>query len=345
MKKIQKLTAVFLSAVMLMTFAACGADPERSSAEPSNSPGFIAKPDGLDAESAENDDEDEAATVSISVDQLISDANTSSSMWELAQRIFSDKIIYKSSSGQYTYAHIDRNLPLCEYDWTNIVQLDKPHREVEYMTEGDTVSIKGIDVSRYQGEIDWEKVAADGVKFAFIRLGYRGYETGKLVLDSSFEANVTGAVKNGVAVGVYFVTQAVSEEEGREEADFVIENIAPYNITWPVVLDIEDAGDGGSGVRTSQLSAEERTDYVIAFCERIKEKGYTPMLYCAIRWFVEMLELERLTDYDKWFAQYFNRPYYPYEFHVWQYTNKGAVDGISGNVDLNISMKDYGKKD
>lgn len=291
---------------------------------------------GDGSESPEGGGKDVAA---VSREELIRSLNESSSMWELAQRIFNNAIIYRSKSGQYTSAPIDKELPLCEYDWSNLQRLLKSHREFEYVEDGKVKSIKGIDVSRYQGDINWEKVASDGVRFVFVRLGYRGYETGKLTMDSKFEDNIKGALKNGIAVGVYFVTQAVSEEEGREEAEFVLEAIAPYKVTWPIVLDIEEAG---GKARTDGLSASERTDFVIAFCDRVRESGYTPMLYCAVRWFIEELELERLTDCEKWFAQYFNRPYYPYEFHVWQYTNKGSVAGISGNVDLNISMKDYG---
>ncbi len=350
MKKINRITACLLSIAMVMSLAACGGMPtgwkDQSSGQPAES-SVSAKPDGAVPPSDTDpvsEAEDAAETATISADELTSEMDTSSSMWELAQRIFPDLILYKSSSGKFTYTPINKDLPLCEYDWTNLTRLSTKHKEFEYVENGETKSVKGIDVSSYQGEIDWEKVAADGVKFAFIRLGYRGYESGKLVLDKEFEKNVTGAIKSGVAVGIYFVTQAISEEEAVEEADFVMETIRPYNITWPIVLDIEEAGSGGSNVRTIGLTAPERTDYVIAFCERVKEKGYTPMLYCAIRWFVEELELDRLTDYEKWFAQYFNRPYYPYEFNVWQYTNQGSVSGIKGNVDLNISMKDFGAK-
>jgi len=348
--KITRILSLLLSVCILLSLAACGGMPTAWQQQnvSSGNGGVSAKPDSAAApqENAELTElEDEYETATISVDELTAEMDTSSSMWELAQRIFPDVILYKSSSGQFTYKPIDRNLPLCEYDWTKLVRLAKNHKEFEYIDNGETKSIKGIDVSRYQGDIDWDKVAADGVKFAFIRLGYRGYESGKLTMDSDFEKNVSGAIKSGIAVGVYFVTQAISEEEAVEEADYVLNAIAPYNVTWPIVLDIEEAGSGASNVRTINLTASERTDYVIAFCERIKEKGHTPMLYCAIRWFVEELELNRLADYEKWFAQYFNRPYYPYEFHVWQYTNQGAVDGIKGNVDLDISMKDFGAKE
>ena len=204
----------------------------------------------------------------------------------------------------------------------------------------DGYEIHGIDISHHQGDIDWEKVAASGVKFVFIRLGYRGYESGLLVKDDRFEDNIRGALQNGIAVGVYFVTQAISVEEAVEEAQFVMENIRPYNVTWPIVLDIEDAASATA--RTAELSQQARTDHAIAFCETVKESGYTPMLYCNIRWFIEKLDITRITDYDKWFAQYFRKPFFPYAFQVWQYSSTGRIDGIEGNVDYNISFVDYG---
>ena len=141
-------------------------------------------------------------------------------------------------------------------------------------------------------------------------------------------------------MGVYFVTQAISVEEAVEEAQFVMENIRPYNVTWPIVLDIEDAASATA--RTAELSQQARTDHAIAFCETVKESGYTPMLYCNIRWFIEKLDITRITDYDKWFAQYFRKPFFPYAFQMWQYSSTGRIDGIEGNVDYNISFVDYG---
>jgi GH25 family lysozyme M1 (1,4-beta-N-acetylmuramidase) len=108
-----------------------------------------------------------------------------------------------------------------------------------------------------------------------------------------------------------------------------------------VVLDLEDPAS--LTARTVGLTQEERTDMTVAFCETVREAGYTPMLYCNIRWFMEELDLTRLTEYDKWFAQYFNRPFFPYEYQMWQYTNNGRVDGITGPVDLNLSFVDYGQ--
>lgn len=278
--------------------------------------------------------------VSYTVGEIQEFGRNDASVWELLQDLLPNLIVYRSAGGVFQYASIDRSLPQSDYDWSNLVEVSETPREVEYAVDGETVSIKGIDVSTYQGDIDWEKVAASGVKFVFIRLGYRGYESGLLVKDDRFEDNIRGALQNGIAVGVYFVTQAISVEEAVEEAQFVMENIRPYNVTWPIVLDIEDAASATA--RTAELSQQARTDHAIAFCETVKESGYTPMLYCNIRWFIEKLDITRITDYDKWFAQYFRKPFFPYAFQVWQYSSTGRIDGIEGNVDYNISFVDYG---
>lgn len=278
--------------------------------------------------------------VSYTVGEIQEFGRNDASVWELLQDLLPNLIVYRGAGGVFQYASIDRSLPQSDYDWSNLVEVSETPREVEYAVDGETVSIKGIDVSTYQGDIDWEKVAASGVKFVFIRLGYRGYESGLLVKDDRFEDNIRGALQNGIAVGVYFVTQAISVEEAVEEAQFVMENIRPYNVTWPIVLDIEDAASAAA--RTAELSQQARTDHAIAFCETVKESGYTPMLYCNIRWFIEKLDITRITDYDKWFAQYFRKPFFPYAFQVWQYSSTGRIDGIEGNVDYNISFVDYG---
>ena len=322
--RLAALAALLLALSLLLS--ACGTESSGQDAQ--------AKPGSAPEEAEE-------PYVKIKLSDLKKYLDSSSSMMELAQRFFTDTIVYRGADGKYKFEPVNDSLPLSNYDWDGLRKGDG--KELIYEEGGQTASIKGIDVSRYQGDIDWEKVAADGVKFVFVRLGYRGYSEGALIADEKFEEYVKGAASNGIGVGIYFVTQAISEEEAVEEAEFVLDAIRPYNITWPVVLDIEEAASPTA--RTVGLGASERTDYTIAFCEKIREAGYTPMLYCNIRWYLEELELERLTAYDKWFAQYFNRPFFPYEFSVWQYTNTGSVDGIKGNVDMNMSMKDYSRKE
>ena len=210
--------------------------------------------------------------------------------------------------------------------------------EYQYVENGQVTSHKGIDVSKFQGDIDWEAVAADGVEFAFIRVGNRGYgEAGKLVEDDRFEENIEGALQAGIKVGVYFYTQAVNEEELLEEANLVLEKIAPYKIECPVVYDVEKVS-GASG-RMNSLSVEERTNLTLLFCETIEEAGYTPMIYYNMEMATLMLNLEALEGYDKWFAYYNADFYYPYDYKIWQYTHNGKVNGIEGEVDLNICFE------
>ncbi|MDE5699859.1 MAG: glycoside hydrolase family 25 protein [Lachnospiraceae bacterium] len=210
---------------------------------------------------------------------------------------------------------------------------------MQYVENGTVTSHKGIDVSKYQGNIDWAAVREEGIEYAFIRLGLRGYESGKIVLDDFYDANMKGASEAGVSTGIYFFTQAVTVEEAQEEAAFVIEHLAGYDVSCPVVFDVERIS-GGKG-RADQITREERTAVTIAFCEAVKAAGYTPMIYGNVVCFTQLLDMTQLNDYEKWYAFYDDYMYMPYDVSCWQYTEKGRVNGISNNVDLNISFKPW----
>lgn len=192
----------------------------------------------------------------------------------------------------------------------------------------------GIDVSRYQGTIDWKQVKNAGVRFAIIRAGYRGYQSGELMEDVCFRQNMDGANQNGIGAGVYFFTQAVNEQEAVEEAQMVLDLVKPYVISYPIVIDTERVN--GSG-RADKLGKEQRTAVCNAFCRTIEEAGYTPMIYASSNWFKEQLNSDEL-PYAKWVAHYgVSAPSYGGAYHLWQYTSDGRIDGITGRVDLNIS--------
>ena len=242
------------------------------------------------------------------------------------------------SNGTFNFVPISENLQKNDYALENLNILEDG--EVQYMQDGQVVSHKGIDVSKHQGNIDWTKVAADGVEFAFIRVGLRGYGTeGKLVEDEYFEQNVKGALQAGIKVGVYFYSQAITDEELLEEANLVLEKVKPYNIELPIVFDVEKVS-GGKG-RANELSVEERTRLTALFCQTIQDAGYKPMIYHNMEMGTLMLDLGQLEQYDKWFAYYNDDLYYPYAYKVWQYSEKGAVDGINEEVDLNIWFGDF----
>ena len=238
------------------------------------------------------------------------------------------------SGGTFHFVPIQKDLRLNDYTQENLNILETG--EYQYLENGQVTSHKGIDVSKHQGEIDWQQVAADGVEYAFIRVGLRGYGTGKLVEDEYFEQNITGALSAGIKVGVYFYTQAINEEELMEEANFVLEKIAPYRIECPVVFDVEKvSGDDG---RMNSLTVEERTNLTLLFCQTIENAGYKPMIYHNMEMGALLLDLAKLENYDKWFAYYNADFYYPYQYEIWQYTDNGTVNGIDGPVDLNISF-------
>ena len=197
----------------------------------------------------------------------------------------------------------------------------------------------GIDVSRYQGTIDWKKVKAAGISFAIIRLGFRGYEAGSLNLDENFERNIKGATEAGIDVGVYFFSQAITEKEAIEEADYVLSRIGKYKITYPVVFDWEVIG--GSTARTDNMDMTILSQSATAFCKKISDAGYKPMIYFNAYCGYLKYNLSKIANIDFWYAQYSEKPTFYYNFQMWQYTSSGKVDGIAGNVDMNISFKKY----
>ena len=254
-------------------------------------------------------------------------------------RDFYPDSIVMYDKGKYVFKDILDTLQHNNLTVENI-EADEESGEITYMDGEEVISHKGIDVSKFQGEIDWERVKEDGVEYAFLRLGVRGYTKGEIVTDETFEENVEAALKQDIHVGAYFFTQAITEVEIIEEADFVIESLAPYRIDYPVVIDVEDVESANA--RTKDLTPEERTKLVITFCERIKEAGYTPMIYGNLKTFMLMLDITQLEEYEKWYAYYSTEEfYYPYDFSIWQYSDEGSIDGIKTDVDLNISFKEW----
>lgn len=213
-----------------------------------------------------------------------------------------------------------------------------------YMTYlGPDEYIAGIDVSVYQGDIDWQAVKNAGFDFAMIRCGNRGYVTGLTVEDNKFKQNIEGALDAGLQVGVYFFSQALSMEEALEEAEFVIELLDGYDITFPVAFDWEVVNDpDGDTPRTAYIDPEQLTNNFLVFAQRLELEGYTPVIYANKKTTVWKYDLPRIANYDIWYAEYNDTPSLPYRYAMWQYSSKGSVPGISGNVDLNICFKDFG---
>lgn len=211
---------------------------------------------------------------------------------------------------------------------------DADRTEIQKIQKTTANSRVGIDVSKWNGEIDWDKVKNAGIEFAVIRAGYRGSVTGSLVEDPYFAANMRGAASSGMPVGVYFFTQAVNEVEAVEEASAVLRLIREYELKYPVFIDTEGAGGNG---RADGLDAETRTLVCEAFCRTIENAGYEAGVYASRNWYNHNLQTDRLDDYCIWLAEYRSVPIYQGYYQMWQYTSKGSIDGIEGNVDMNIS--------
>ena len=196
--------------------------------------------------------------------------------------------------------------------------------------------VMGIDVSKWNGNINWQAVKNSGVSFVIIRCGYRGSSTGALVEDPKFKTNIKGATDAGLKVGVYFFSQAISDVEAVEEASMTIDLIKKYKISYPVFLDVEDSNGRGD-----KIDSSTRTQVISAFCQTMKNSGYTSGVYANKSWLTGKMNAGALSNYKIWLAQYNTEITYTGKVDMWQYSSKGSVSGISGNTDMNLSYLGY----
>ncbi len=197
----------------------------------------------------------------------------------------------------------------------------------------------GIDVSKWNKNIDWKAVANAGIDFAIIRCAYRGYSTGVIVEDPYFKQNIKGATENGIKVGVYFFTQAITEAEAVEEASTAIALVEGYKLHFPIFIDTE--GIEGAEGRADNLNKADRTSIVRAFCETVRNAGYKPGIYASKYWYYDNLDTSKLSTYNIWVAQYNTECNYNGRYDMWQHTSSGSVPGITGRVDMNICYTKY----
>ena len=211
---------------------------------------------------------------------------------------------------------------------------------VKYTFNGDgslnTGTVMGIDISKHNGNIDWNAVKNSGVQYVILRCGYRGSASGVLVEDQKFKSNIQGATAAGLKVGIYFFSQAVNEVEAVEEASMTLSLIKNYKITYPVYIDVESANGRADGI-----SKAARTSVINAFCQTIRNSGYTPGLYANKNWLTEKINTGALGGCKIWLAQYVAAPTYGGRYEMWQYSSRGSIAGIKGNVDLNVSYMGY----
>ncbi len=212
----------------------------------------------------------------------------------------------------------------------------------DYSLNGRTTSYHGIDVSSYQKNIDWERVAASGVDFAMLRVGSRGYGSGKVVLDEKLLDNMRGCSENAIKIGLYFNSQAVNIIEAVEEANYCVAAINGHQIEYPIVFSSESIS--GDSYRTEMLSKEELSAVAKAFCDTVRAYGYTPMIAATKKQFALKFDLLSIAPYDFWLYDTDETSVFPYRYNMWQYSITGNVDGIEDPVDLDISFTDYSVK-
>ena len=220
----------------------------------------------------------------------------------------------------------DRN-PYNRYDFQ--------YNRHNYLLLQNVPSCPGVDVSAFQGDIDWAAVKKSGIEFAIIRLGYRGWGSGKLVEDDYAKKNLKGAKEAGLKIGAYFFSQALNIKEADEEIQFMLNMLADVELDMPVVLDweIPDAE-----ARTKNMDARTLTDIQLHFCGQMKKMGFQPMVYFNWHQSENLYYLSELEEYPFWLALYQDRMTYPWKVEMWQWTSSGKVPGIQGNVDINVFM-------
>ncbi len=210
---------------------------------------------------------------------------------------------------------------------------------MSYSEDNKVVSTCGAVISSEQGDVDFSKLKKAGCSFVMIRIASRGYSSGNIVLDANYEENLAAAKKAGLDIGVYFCSQAVTKAEAREEADELLDAISGYNITYPIAFVMQNVTDDVA--RIEALDTDSRTTIAKAFMDYVESEGYTAALYGDLEWLLTMLDIERLADYDVWYAQDADEPDYPYEFQMWQYDSDATINGVDGEAALVMSFKDY----
>lgn len=223
-----------------------------------------------------------------------------------------------------------------KYDYVGMVSQEPL---MKYYENGQKISYMGVDVSKSTGTVNFAQLKNAGIEYAMIRLGSRGYSTGQLSIDENYITNMEDAKSAGLSVGVTFYSQAVTVEEAAEEAELVLANLADYNITYPVVFHMDMITNDQA--RTDTLSKMQLTEIAAAFCDRIGEAGYTPMIYGDKYWLLRKIDLTKLGKYEIWLSQSEDIPDYPYTFSMWQYTQSGKIPGITGEANLSISFVNY----
>lgn len=213
---------------------------------------------------------------------------------------------------------------------------------MKYYDDGKCISYMGVDISKDTGTVDFNKLKKAGIQFVMIRAGARGYGTGELTMDEMLLDNLQGATEAGLDIGVTFFSQATSNEEALEEANLIYDNIQDYKITYPIAFDMERIP--GDVARTDRLTREEKSNIALCFLDALKNVGYKGIIYGDKEWLIKEINLSTVGAYDIWLSQEGTKPDYPYKYSIWQYTQRGKINGITGDAHLNICFINYNMK-
>ncbi len=244
-------------------------------------------------------------------------------------------------NGMKEWVAINSYLTKNTYDFTKMEEKAGLKR---YLENGKKISYVGVDLSKQNGDVNFASMKAAGVDYVMIRLGSRGYSSGQITLDENFKKNIEAAIEAELAIGVSFYSQAISQEEAVQEANFVIQNLEPYraHVKYPVAFDMEFVVNDTA--RIEGLSKEDKTNIATSFLESVKAAGYVPMLYGDKAWLLKEVDLAKLQSYDTWLAQEEDLPDYPYQYTMWQYATDGVVNGVTGDANLNICFVGYSQR-
>ncbi|MBR6003257.1 MAG: hypothetical protein IK068_00890 [Lachnospiraceae bacterium] len=243
--------------------------------------------------------------------------------------------------GTFDWVTISPNLTKHEYNFENLIDSSG---KMKYFVNNKPASTWGVDISKDQGYIDFNKLKKAGVDFVMIRVGARGYQSGQITIDDYYSDNIKRATDAGLYVGLIFISAATTELEAIEEANSVIEAIGDHRITYPVAYVMQF--NGNDTARYEALSKNDKTIVARAFLNTIKEANLIPMVYGDKEWLIKEIDLSKIiSEFDIWLSQPDEDvPDYPYKFAMWQYEDLGTVDGISGYVNFDISFIDYSLK-
>lgn len=250
-----------------------------------------------------------------------------------------DYLTVTDDKGNKKRYEILSSVPKNDYDLKR--DLTREDGELKYR-DNKREAVKGVDLSKYNGTVDFNALKNAGVDFAMLRLGSRGYGTGVISLDEKFVEYAQNARLSGIQIGAYFYSQAVNETEAVEEANYIVGAVSGFDIKYPIAIDVEHVS--GDEARTDNLTSEERTKIVKTFCDTVKGYGYKPIVYATRDMLISGIDLEDMGDYDVWLSDQNVPTDYPYRFSMWQYDRRGTIDGITGDIDLNLSFINYEQK-